>query len=336
MEEAGPTACGKYRRRVRPSLLRHYGTLGIALGTPLLLAGFVAMDGPHSVLEWLSSGFLCGGIAFCVYRASQIWVCIGFHWRPVVLLSAVVPVLFAAARLPEVPILPSGGPLVQLDIALRCSMALLISGILFHLQLASVAPTGAIDLRFPLAHGRFAIVEGGGTAVLNRHRAAPAQAFAIDIVALNDRGRRAEGIGPEALGAYEILDRPVVAPSDGIVLDIADGVPDTPIGSDNEASPTGNHVVLFCRVGGVGTTLLLAHLRPGSVAVRRGQRVRRGMPVGRVGNSGNSTEPHLHIHAVRGRETDLRGLLASAEAVPMTFGGRYLTRNAIVHVPEPG
>lgn len=68
----------------------------------------------------------------------------------------------------------------------------------------------------------------------------------------------------------------------------------------------------------------------GSVAVRADERVRRGQPLARVGNSGNSSEPHLHLHAVRFTappplETPF--LLREGAAVPVLLDGRFLKRN---------
>jgi murein DD-endopeptidase MepM/ murein hydrolase activator NlpD len=54
----------------------------------------------------------------------------------------------------------------------------------------------------------------------------------------------------------------------------------------------GNHVVLDL---GDGVYAVLAHLRHGSLRVAKGQRVRAGQQVAECGNSGNSTEPHLHF-----------------------------------------
>ena len=59
----------------------------------------------------------------------------------------------------------------------------------------------------------------------------------------------------------------------------------------------GNHVILD--IGG-GRYAFYAHLKPGSLRVRVGERVKRGQVVGLVGNSGNSTEPHLHFHIMDG------------------------------------
>jgi murein DD-endopeptidase MepM/ murein hydrolase activator NlpD len=83
----------------------------------------------------------------------------------------------------------------------------------------------------------------------------------------------------------------------------------------DEKNVAGNHVVVRCGDADVW----LAHLRRGTVAVRSGASVTRGALLGRAGNSGNTTEPHLHVHAERG-----------GRAVPVRFDGRWLVRNATV------
>ena len=90
----------------------------------------------------------------------------------------------------------------------------------------------------------------------------------------------------------------------------------TPPHSD-PAHPVGNHVALAC--DGHDAIVYLAHMQEGSVLVQTGDEVQTGQPLGKVGNSGNTSEPHLHIHA----ELDGKG-------VPLTFDGRFLVRNQIV------
>ena len=68
---------------------------------------------------------------------------------------------------------------------------------------------------------------------------------------------------------------------------------------------------------GRGEFALLAHLRRGSVRVRKGQRVRAGDALGVCGNSGNSSEPHLHFHL-----QDRAALFGGARGLPITFAGR--------------
>ena len=107
----------------------------------------------------------------------------------------------------------------------------------------------------------------------------------------------------------------MVSPCDGTVLAATDAFPDAARISLDEKNPLGNHVTLRC--GDADVTL--AHLQRGSVAVRAGSPITRGTPLGRVGNSGTSTEPHLQIHAER-----------NGAGVPLRFDGRWLVRNAII------
>lgn len=87
----------------------------------------------------------------------------------------------------------------------------------------------------------------------------------------------------------------------------------------------GNHVVLDL---GDGTYALYAHLRRGSLTVREGGRVSAGQPIARCGNSGNTTEPHLHFQLMDGPDPD------TARGVPFTWRGIGVPRNSeIFEVP---
>jgi murein DD-endopeptidase MepM/ murein hydrolase activator NlpD len=171
------------------------------------------------------------------------------------------------------------------------------------------------------------VAHGGTTATLNHHHAVAAQRYALDIVALGPGGRRATGLLPQRAQDYAIHGRAILAPCAGTVLLASDGAPETPIGGADPAAPAGNHVALGCTIGGRAVTLLLAHMAPGSVAVEVGTAVAAGTPLGRAGSSGNSSEPHLHLHAVRGTVSDLTALVVGATPVPLTIEGRFLVRN---------
>ncbi|MFE6624995.1 M23 family metallopeptidase [Streptomyces sp. NPDC008086] len=80
----------------------------------------------------------------------------------------------------------------------------------------------------------------------------------------------------------------------------------------------GNHVVLDL---GDGTYALYAHLRRGSLTVREGDRVTTGQPLARCGNSGNSTEPHLHFQLMDTPDPD------TARGIPFTWRGIGVPRN---------
>jgi hypothetical protein len=182
-------------------------------------------------------------------------------------------------------------------------------------------PGDAIELRFPLRDGWYYIGHGGDSRIVNYHNPIRAQRYALDIVALNAAGARARGLYPRALDDFVILGKTVQSPCDGRVIQAVDGLPDqTPSTTDRE-NIAGNHVVIAC-----GEALvLLAHLRRGSVSVRADDQLAAGDPIGRVGNTGNTSEPHLHIHAVRSAGGDaLKG-----EGVPIVFDGRFPVRNML-------
>jgi murein DD-endopeptidase MepM/ murein hydrolase activator NlpD len=119
---------------------------------------------------------------------------------------------------------------------------------------------------------------------------------AIDWVKLDDQGRVAAGdpdLARDALG----YGADVLAVADAVVAAARDGVPEAERVSRNGKHPqdlaAGNYVSLD--LGG-GRFAVCEHLIPGSVAVKVGDRVRKGQVIGRLGFSGDSTGPHLHFH----------------------------------------
>jgi hypothetical protein len=176
-------------------------------------------------------------------------------------------------------------------------------------------PFGAVDVGFPLAQGTYLVAQGGSEPAANIHAQHPAQRYAVELVKLNSAGMRARGIYPNDAAAYTIFGETVVSPCDGTVLAAIDAFPDAARISLDEKNPLGNRVTLRCG----DTDVTLAHLQRGSVAVRAGSSVTRGTPLGRVGNSGTSTEPHLQMHAER-----------NGAGVPLRIDGRWLVRNAII------
>ncbi|HVI59987.1 MAG TPA: M23 family metallopeptidase [Luteimonas sp.] len=145
-------------------------------------------------------------------------------------------------------------------------------------------------LRLPF-DGAWYVFWGGRTIEQNYHAAVRGQRFAYDLVKRVD-GSTHRGDG-KALDDYYCWNQPILAPADATVLEAVDGLPDQAIGTRNTEAIAGNHVMLDL---GQGEYALLAHLRRGSVAVKPGQHVARGETIGRCGNSGNTSEPHLHFH----------------------------------------
>ena len=145
-------------------------------------------------------------------------------------------------------------------------------------------------LRLPF-DGAWHVYWGGRTPELNYHVVDPGQRFAYDFVVVED-GSSHTGEG-KALEEYHCWDRPILAPAAGKVVAAVDDLPDLAIGEMDPQNPAGNHVVLDL---GNDEYAFLGHMRQGSLAVEEGDQVEQGQEIGRCGNSGNTSEPHLHLH----------------------------------------
>lgn len=186
---------------------------------------------------------------------------------------------------------------------------------LVYVVVGLLARHEAHPLAFPLRGGHFVVAQGGSAGILNHHYSHRAQRHALDITAVDVAGFRASGLLPADPTHYVAFGKSVISPCEGTVKAAVDGLPDLPPPARDKTNPAGNHVVLVCG----NLEVELAHLRRGSIAVEAGKPIRAGDPLGEVGNSGNSTEPHLHIHAVDA---------ISGAGVQMSFDGIVPARNS--------
>ena len=123
------------------------------------------------------------------------------------------------------------------------------------------------------------------------------QRFAVDWNRFGPDG--IEFVGEGAKNAdYSVYGQEVVAVADAVVAKVVSDIPENVPGSQNPAVPltietAGGNVVSLQIADGTFATY--AHLQGPSITVKEGQRVRRGQVLGRIGNSGNATGPHLHF-----------------------------------------
>jgi hypothetical protein len=172
----------------------------------------------------------------------------------------------------------------------------------------------------PLRGDSFGDLNGCCSPVNNPHRtsllAFPdgiflAERYAIDFVRVDVAADNPFAHGdPTKNESYLIFGADVLAVTDGLIVDVRDGVAENvPVGSlppYSIAASTGNYVV---EALDDHRFALYAHLQPGSLLVRPGDRVSRGDVLGLVGNTGNSTMPHLHFHVMdRPAPDDSNGL----------------------------
>jgi hypothetical protein len=139
------------------------------------------------------------------------------------------------------------------------------------------------------------------------------QRFAVDFSALLDSQGRTHSGPADRNSSYFNFGRPVLAVGSGTVVQVVDGLPNQ-IPNANDPVPLdeadGNHVIIRLHKG---VFVGYAHLMPGSIRVHRGEHVRVGQVLGKLGNSGNTSGPHLHFQLMN------RPSLVDSEGLPFEF-----------------
>jgi hypothetical protein len=214
----------------------------------------------------------------------------------------------------------------MLDMSLALDSKDKIGGFIFRPHTAAMKPDArrqqtALSLPFK---GRWLVAWGGDTKELNHHHDSLAQRFAFDLLGVNESGETHRGDGTKNED-YFCFGREILAPADGIVVEAIDGVRDNIPGSMNPYCVFGNSVLIQHETTEIS---VLAHLQRGSVVVKEGESVKRGQLLGKCGNSGNSSEPHLHYHLQDSRIfQDAVGIKCLFQKVLVTKGGQSETKS---------
>lgn len=201
-------------------------------------------------------------------------------------------------------------------------------------------PVDTVDIAPPFGAGNYLVAHGGSSSLVNIHlhtlnesvaRFEPwrGQSRALDIFRITPLGRHVEGWKPADPTRYVTFGTPVVAPCKGEVSKIEDRVQDLQVPDMDRENLAGNYVAVNCG----DFFVVLAHLRQGSLQVQVGDRLEIGDKLGEMGNSGNSSEPHLHVHAQRGLPADAP---LSGKPLALTINGVFYVRNDRIKVLEPG
>ncbi len=144
-------------------------------------------------------------------------------------------------------------------------------------------------LMLPFA-GQWFVFQGGRSAFQNGYFPIEDQRFSLDFVLLKN-GRPFSGEGSENADYY-CFGQPVLAPADGLVVDVEDGYQDNTPGRPVADSPKGNLVLIS---HGNSEFSLIDHLKQNSVKVKKGDKVKQGDAIAECGNSGPSAAPAVHF-----------------------------------------
>lgn len=194
-----------------------------------------------------------------------------------------------------------------------------------------MAPTEPVRLALPCT-GRWLVQNSPARRVPSHGTDLFASTYAIDFVGVDERRRTATRndwrtfLATEPNERFVGFDRPVLAPCDGEVVVVHDGEPDHvarrswsllpyALGQARRvrggpATVAGNHVGVALADG---RCVFLVHLRRGSTRIAVGDHVREGRVLATCGNSGNSTQPHVHLQVTDGPD------VTRANGVPVRF-----------------
>jgi hypothetical protein len=177
-----------------------------------------------------------------------------------------------------------------------------------HVLLAPF-PDDHVPLAFPL-DGDWSVGQGGASVLTNAHAHDASQRYALDLVKIGPDGKCFKGDGRHVRDHLS-WSQPVRAPLSGTVIQAFEVYPDNEPGQVDDRDSRGNHVLIRSVAGDI---VLLAHLKMHSVLVAEGDTVTEGQLIAEVGNSGNTSRPHLHLDASRATHVGV-------VSVPMIFKG---------------
>jgi hypothetical protein len=194
--------------------------------------------------------------------------------------------------------------LFQITFLIIAFPILLLLGIISVPYPATFDESKALAIDNPI--GSDAVFMGGAS--YKTHAMWPSERFAYDILV------KPYDIKSTNLNDYGIFGRDVHSPVEGTVISIHDGEDDITPNTDEFTSSSGNYI--YIKSKDTGTYLVLAHLKKDSICVKIGDSVSKGEVLGKVGNSGTTSEPHLHLQHQKQDPRSVKFTIC-AEGLPM-------------------
>lgn len=153
---------------------------------------------------------------------------------------------------------------------------------------------------------------GGANQFINYHYEIEEQRYAYDLVIIKN-GQSFRNT-PTSNDDFYAFNKEVVAPCDGRVVQVVNSIVDNELGSTNVSNPEGNYVIIQHANNEYS---LIAHFKQNSIVVKEGQMIKQSQLVGFCGNSGNSSEPHIHFQVMNSPNHH------NAKSIRIRFHGDY-------------
>ncbi|MEN8177882.1 MAG: M23 family metallopeptidase [Pseudomonadota bacterium] len=289
---------------------------------PLFVLFQLGMQQFSSRMEWLAALILATGVTVVLSMIGH-WGWFSIYLVPIYCLLLVIAIWRSARRYSSIELHSPAKGSAWLEFTISMLLGALAWGGAVMAWGGHTYPERVVDLSFPFHEGTYLVGHGGSSSIVNHHYGHKSQKYALDILRLYPWGGRAKGVYPDMITAYATYHTPIYSPCAGSVAAVINNLPDQPPGHFDRDNPAGNYVAVEC--GGI--VVYLAHFSTGSIIVNVGDFVDADTELGLSGNSGNTSEPHLHIHAEEGKYP---GVFSGSPAVAMTFGQRFLVRNSVV------
>ena len=262
---------------------------------------------------WQKKSSMRGYLIQALLRNSS-WILIG-----TCIAIALIPIQFSPDGLLRLKLLIWGSVFVlcilawlpERGIGKSLNITLSIFSIFLISQLFSIYQplSPGITLQSPFQESWY-VVQGGNSPLINHHYFVGSQKYALDLIVSEDGTLPLEQV--RDLAEYQSFDRDLFSPVNGTVVEIRDDLPDLPIGEFDRQNLAGNHIVIQTEDN---FYILLAHLKQESIVVAEGDTVKAGEKIGKCGNSGNTSQPHLHLQAM----TQPDFLSPESQPVPISF-----------------
>ena len=293
---------------------------------PAILITLLATKKHPAKFKWALSSLVTGAAILFICTIAR-WEIVSIYFRYLFPLLFLIACVISFKRIKTTK-KPGNKINSYIGIGLNVFVLFFLSVMSFLALRGYKTPNNPVELSSPLRNGKFIVLHGGSRPMINAHFNGSAQNYAIDIVGLNALGMRATTIGGvKNLNDYVIYGKPVYSPCKGKILAVVDKFNDlTPPNIDTE-NIAGNYVL----IGFEGKEVFLAHLKRGSVKVKIGELVGINTLLAEVGNTGNTSEPHLHMHVEQGGTPNT---ILNGEAVPFTINGKFLVRGSIINIKK--